>query len=102
MYPLIPNRIKSSFKVTKDDIGKEFYPVDNSYSQDLTTGLEVDCNEGYGLARTMIDIKSVKVKIISEPLIMTQYSNVIEKEHINEFVIVEYKDKKYLVLNLFN
>lgn len=85
-------------KVTIKDLHKTFYPRDNSYSRDLATGESITVNNGYGLAG-VYGSKPVAVKIISTPFNMT--IEFMRNHYTYEFVIVEYKNKAYLVLNDF-
>lgn len=93
-------------KCTKDDIGRELYPIDNSWSQDLKTGERPKCNNGVALAGNA-DIAPVLVKIISEPYKMIsgnyspEYDQTDVANDVHEYVIVEYKENKYLILNYF-
>lgn len=87
------------FKSTKDDIGKEFYPVDNSYSQHLSNGEYPKINNGCALAGSSCQ-ESVKVKILTEPLFIS-IINVLGNPVTQEFVMVEYSGDKFLVLNIF-
>lgn len=80
-------------------IGQEFYPVDNSYSQDLRNGNYPDINRGAALAGNY-KIPAVRVKILSEPFFLS-LENSIGGTSVQEMVIVEYKKKKFLVLNMF-
>ena len=78
-------------KVTKEDIGKSFYPMDNSYSKCLE-------DDSYlGLAGDLYFEFPKLVKILTSPFEMN-----VETFGLHEFVIVEYNDKKYLVLNNFH
>lgn len=86
-------------KATKDDIGKKLYPVDNSYSQDLSTGKYATPNNNAGLAGA-VWTPAVKCTIESEPYIITvpaAAGNLVTRE----MVIVSYGGKKYLMLNNF-
>lgn len=87
-------------KVTVNDIGRILFPIDNSYSQDLTTGSEyIKANDGHGLAGTIFK-QSAPVKIISPPYNIT-FTNIVNKKEVYEMVIVEYENKPYLILNDF-
>lgn len=85
-------------KVTIKDLHKTFYPRDNSYSKDLDTGESITVNNGYGLAG-MHGARPVPVKIISTPFTMNV--TFLGNNYKYEFVIVEYKNKAYIVLNDF-
>jgi len=87
------------FKATKADIGKEAYPIDNSYSQDLETGKIPDI-DGAALAGSS-QKQPVRVKIVSRPLLMTVPDS-MRGLVLRNMVIVKYQDKLYLILNDFN
>jgi hypothetical protein len=80
--------------ITNLKIGDYGYPIDNSYSFNITDNKE---SEDYLAGWRGEEAK--KVKIISEPY----YLEVIfSGKHLLEFVDVEYKNKKYRVLNRFH
>jgi hypothetical protein len=89
-------------RIDSNHLGMELYPVDNSYSQDLTTGKRPDIGNGIALAGDDKTL-AVKVKIVSEPFMLTvPFSLTTNITNVTkEFVIVEYNDKKYLILNNF-
>jgi len=86
-------------KINKSHTGQSFYPIDNSYSQDLTTGKYPTSNNGHGLAGTLFPYNpSVLVKIVSQPIFITLKNQTIPRE----MVIVEYNNNQYLILNEFS
>jgi hypothetical protein len=91
----------ATFRATKKHIGKDLYPVDNSYSQDLSNGKRPDVNNGSALAGDQYANAGLKVKIIFGPFVMT-IRNPVGDDTVEEFCIVEYDSKSYLVLNVFS
>jgi len=89
------------FQVTAEDIGKEFYPIDNSWSQDLTNGEYPHLSNGAALAGNNYNSSGMLVKILTEPLFMSITSD-FGHRYVKEFVIVECESKKFLVLNYFS
>lgn len=77
-------------------IGDKLYPTDNSYSKCLSLP--------YSLPRLLLagthKQPAVLVTIISEPILITIYDFIPEGKQY-EFVIVEYENKQYLILNRF-
>jgi hypothetical protein len=89
------------FKATQNDIGREVYPVDNSYSQDLTTGQTPNVNtNGAALAGDM-RTAGLLTKIVYGPFKL-QIHNCVGNDVIREFCIVEYNGRHFMVLNIFN
>ena len=89
------------FKATKADIGRFVYPVDNSYSQDLATGKMPEIGEERtGLAGNYRTLR-YRVEIIYGPFILTTHSSISNRLLVDEFCIVRYEGKDYLVLNNF-
>jgi len=87
-------------RLTKEDIGKEFYPVDNSYSQDLTNGQRPKITNGAALAGDW-NTPGTKVQLIFGPFTMT-VRTVVDTNDTKEFFIVEYDNRLFLVLNCFS
>lgn len=82
------------FKLNKHDVGKFYYPVDNSWQKSLTNDNEYPCLAG------MNDGSRVLVLIVSAP-----YNELIEfigKTYLNTFVNVLYNGNIYRVLNYFS
>lgn len=75
------------------------YLIDNSYSQDLTTGESPTINNGAGLAGRN-GTKAVQVKILTDPF-KIKLPSIVGRLEVLEMVIVEYKQQRFLVLNCF-
>src|SRR5690606_21948915 len=88
-------------QATKEDIGKILYPVDNSYSQDLTTGEYPQVGKSKAGLAGAYNIPAVPVKLVFGPITLEtpQTFSLGIKQH--EFFIVEYEDRNYLILNNF-
>lgn len=85
----------------KGEIGKQLYPVDNSYSYKIRKKGEKRTKYNCKLAGTIYEPPKL-VTIISPPFerkIKVGYTNPTFKTY--EFVQVEYKGEKYVILNIF-
>lgn len=84
---------------SKYEIGKYYYPVDNSWSRDLRTGERPTANHGAALAG---DYRTtpVKVRIVTEPFEIT-FKSAWGREITEVFRIVEYNGGIFSILDNF-
>lgn len=83
--------MKTDFK-----IGSYACPIDNSYSKCLSNNSIKPNLAGYQYQESKI------VKIVSFPYLKKTNSSMLRFEYINEFIVVEYENELYEILNQFH